>query len=147
MSMIADMGAGALIVEVLSWICIVSGAFFVMVGAFGSWRLEDFWARLHAASVTDSGGVILLTVGMCLQAGLSLVTVKLLIIGIFLFITGPTATHAVANAALISGLRPRVAKGLVAAEPEPLVSSEEPQHDDAHEHEEESSYYQKADKS
>ena len=127
------MSMGALIIEVLSWICIVSGAFFVVVGAFGSWRLEDFWARLHAASVTDSGGVILLTLGMCLQAGLTLVTVKLLIIGIFLFITGPTATHAVANAALVSGLRPRVAKGLVAAEPAPLIASgktAEPDDDD-----------------
>ncbi len=136
---------GALIVEALSWICIVSGAFFVVVGAFGSWRLEDFWARLHAASVTDSGGVILLTVGMCLQAGLSLVTVKLLIIGIFLFITGPTATHAVANAALVSGLRPRVAKGLVAAEPAPLIASDVPEDDD--DHEENDGDYQKADKS
>ena len=131
------MTAAELIVEGLSWICIVSGAFFVVVGAFGSWRLEDFWARLHAASVTDSGGVILLTLGMCLQAGLSLVTVKLLIIGIFLFITGPTATHAVANAALVSGLRPKVAKGLVAAEPAPLVAVEEDESDsddDDHDH-------------
>jgi len=124
------MSTGALIIEVLSWICITSGAFFVVVGAFGSWRLEDFWARLHAASVTDSGGVILMTIGMCLQAGLTLVTVKLLIIGIFLFITGPTATHAVANAALMSGLRPRVAKGLVPVEPAPLEPSGEPEKDD-----------------
>jgi multicomponent Na+:H+ antiporter subunit G len=124
------MTMGALLIEVLSWICITSGAFFVVVGAFGSWRLEDFWARLHAASVTDSGGVILLIVGMCLQAGLTLVTVKLLIIGVFLFITGPTATHAVANAALVSGLRPKVARGLVAAEPAPLVSIDGPDGED-----------------
>ena len=124
------MSTAALILEGLSWIFMVSGAFFVVVGAFGSWRLGDFWARLHAASVTDSAGVILLIVGMCLQAGLSLVTVKLLIIGIFLFITGPTATHAVANAALVSGLRPKVAEGLVAAEPAPLVSSSAPEEDE-----------------
>ena len=45
--------------------------------------------------------------GMCIQAGLTLITVKLMIIGLFLFITGPTSTHAVANAALVSGLRPK----------------------------------------
>lgn len=123
-------------IEVLSWICIVSGSFFVVVGAFGSWRLEDFWARLHAASVTDSGGVILLIVGMCLQAGPTLITVKLLIIGLFLFITGPTATHAVANAALVSGLRPKVAKGLVPAEPEPLVARDVDEDEDEHDGEE-----------
>ena len=36
-----------------------------------------------------------------------LVAVKLVIIGVFLFITGPTATHAVANAAMVSGFLPK----------------------------------------
>lgn len=118
------------VVEALSWFFILSGSFFVIVGAFGTLRFPDFWSRLHAASITDSAGVILLLVGMCLQAGLTLVTVKLIIIGVFLFITGPTATHAVANAALVSGLRPDVAKGLKGAEPEPRVK---PDADLAHE--------------
>ena len=93
--------------QILSWFFIISGSFFVVVGAIGTLRFPDFWARLHATSVTESGGVILLLAGMSIEAGLTLVTVKLLIIGIFLFITGPTSTHAVANAALISGLRPK----------------------------------------
>lgn len=105
---------------VLAWVFILGGGFFVVVGAFGTWRLPDFWSRLHAASVTDSAGMILLVTGMCLYSGLTLVTVKLIVIGIFLFITGPTTTHAVANAALVSGLRPNEAEGLIAAEPEPL---------------------------
>ncbi|MBZ0128135.1 MAG: monovalent cation/H(+) antiporter subunit G [Rhodobacteraceae bacterium] len=94
------------LVTIASWLLILAGSFFMLVGAFGTWRLPDFWSRLHAASITDSAGVILLLAGMCLQAGWSLVSVKLIIIGVFLFITGPTATHAVANAALVSGLRP-----------------------------------------
>ena len=52
-------------------------------------------------------GVILMLSGMIIQAGWGLIAVKLLIIGVFLFITGPTSTHAVANAALVSGLRPK----------------------------------------
>lgn len=100
------------IILVLSWFFILSGSFFVIVGALGTLRFPDFWSRLHAASITDSAGVILLLVGMGMQAGLTLIAVKLLIIGVFLFITGPTATHAVANAALVSGLRPREAEGL-----------------------------------
>jgi len=105
--------------EIVSWVLIVSGSFFMVVGALGMWRFPDFWARLHAASVTDSAGVILLIAGMCVQAGFTLITVKLIIIGIFLFITGPTATHAVANAALTSGLRPTEAAGLTGATPAP----------------------------
>ena len=90
----------------LCWILIISGSFFVMVGAFGTYRFPDFWSRLHAASITDSAGVILLLIGMGVYSGLTLITFKLLVIGLFLFITGPTSTHAVANAALVSGLRP-----------------------------------------
>lgn len=94
------------VLEIISWILILSGSFFSIVGALGSLRFPDFWSRLHAASVTDSGGMILLLAGMCVQAGLGLITVKLILIGVFLFITGPTATHAVANAAFVSGSKP-----------------------------------------
>ena len=107
----------AIIIEVLSWASILVGAGALIVGSIGTLRFPDFWARLHAASVTDSAGIIFLTLGMCLQAGLSLVTVKLIIIGVFLFITGPTATHAVANAAYVSGSRP--GDGKIAGESEP----------------------------
>jgi multicomponent Na+:H+ antiporter subunit G len=94
-------------VDILSWILIVSGTFFCIVGSFGALRFPDFWSRLHAVSVTDSAGMILLITGMILQAGFSLIAVKLIIMGVFLFITGPTSTHAVANAALTSGYVPR----------------------------------------
>ena len=107
----------SLLVDIISWALILSGGFFTVVGALGIWRFPDFWARLHAASVADSGGMILLIAGMCVQAGFTLITVKLIIIGIFLFITGPTATHAVANAALVSGRRPMEAPGPKGAEP------------------------------
>lgn len=112
------MSALDLIRDIVAWALILSGGFFTVVGAFGIWRFRDFWARLHAASVTDSAGVLLLLAGMCVQAGFTLVTVKLIIIGIFLLITGPTATHSVANAALVSGHRPAEAPGLTGAEPE-----------------------------
>ena len=105
------MSMPALFIEILSWVLILSGSFFAVVGAVGIYRFPDFWARLHAASISDSAGVILLLLGMALQAGLTLITVKLLLIGLFLFITGPTSTHAVANAALVSGLRAQGSSG------------------------------------
>ncbi len=111
-----------LTVEILSWMFILSGAGFALIGAIGALRFPDFWSRLHAISITDSAGMILLVIGMCLQAGPTLVTVKLLIIGVFLFITGPTSTHAIANAALVTGLRPPEAEGLIGTEPEPLMA-------------------------
>ncbi len=101
------MSGWQLFVEILSWVLISAGSFFVLVGAIGVYRFSDFWTRLHAASVSESAGVILMLSGMIIQAGWGLIAVKLLIIGVFLFITGPTSTHAVANAALVSGLRPK----------------------------------------
>lgn len=98
-----------MLIEILSWVLILSGSFFAVIGAVGALRFPDFWSRLHAVSVTDSGGMILLIVGMSLQSGLTLVTVKLLIILAFLFITGPTAIHAVVNAAYVAGRRPEEA--------------------------------------
>lgn len=95
-----------LFIDILSWISLLAGGVCVIIGSIGTTRFPDFWSRLHAASITDSAGMLLLVLGMCLQAGFTLVTVKLIIIGIFLFITGPTTTHAVANAAWVSGLRP-----------------------------------------
>lgn len=112
-------------IHFLSWAFIAAGSVFVVIGAVGTLRFPDFWSRLHAASITDSAGMILLITGMCLQAGPTLVTVKLLIIGAFLFITGPTSTHAVANAALVTGLRPPEAEGLSGAEPELLEPVED----------------------
>lgn len=111
------------LLEVLSWFFILSGAFFVVVGAVGTLRFPDFWSRLHAASVTESAGVLLVFAGLCIQAGFTLITVKIIIIGIFLFITGPTSTHAIANAALVTGLRPKEAKGFTGVEPEPLTKN------------------------
>lgn len=90
----------------VSWIFIMLGSIFVLIGAIGLVKLPDFWSRLHGASIVDSAGLILVLVGMMFYSGLTLVTLKLAIIAIFLFITGPTASHALASAAFVSGSRP-----------------------------------------
>ncbi|MBT0958681.1 monovalent cation/H(+) antiporter subunit G [Alphaproteobacteria bacterium KMM 3653] len=95
------------VILLASWGLILGGSAFVMIGAFGMLRFPDFWSRLHAASVSESAGMLLLIAGMALQSGWTLVTFKLVFIALLVFITGPTSTHAVANAALVSGLRPR----------------------------------------
>lgn len=101
------MSAWETISDVLGWVFIISGSIFMLIGAIGALRFPDFWTRLHAVSVTDTGGVLLLTAGMVMQSPDWLIAVKLVFIGVFLFITGPTASHAVANAALVSGLMPK----------------------------------------
>ena len=65
------------VLEVASWITLILGGAFCVVGGIGMWRLPDVFARLHAASLIDSLGIGFLALGMALQAGLSLVTLKL----------------------------------------------------------------------
>lgn len=97
--------------NLLSWALLITGSGFVLVGGIGLLRLPDFFARLHAASLTDTLGVILIVVGLALQSGWSQTSVKLGLIFLFVFITSPTATHALAKAAVHGGLRPLHGKG------------------------------------
>ncbi|HBZ49781.1 MAG: monovalent cation/H(+) antiporter subunit G [Proteobacteria bacterium] len=88
--------------NLLSWALLLSGSFFVIVGGIGSLRMPDLYTRMHAASVTDSMAPILILSGLMLQAGLSLYSVKLAAILVFLLLTGPTASNALASTALLS---------------------------------------------
>lgn len=94
------------LLDVLSWILLCTGGLFVLIGGIGALRLPDFYTRLHAASLTETMATILIFAGMILQAGLSLPSIKLVAIMLFLLLTAPTASYALANAALQSGMRP-----------------------------------------
>jgi multicomponent Na+:H+ antiporter subunit G len=99
-----------LAVDILSWVLIVLGSFFTVVGGIGLVRMPDLYTRMHAASVTDTLGAGLLIFGMMLQAGLSLVTLKLLfLLGLFFFFA-PVVTHALAQAALHEKIEPQLAE-------------------------------------
>ncbi len=96
----------ALFLDLLSWPLLVAGGFFVVVGSLGLVRMPGFFTRVHAASITDTLGAGLILAGLLLQAPNAIGAVKLVLIFVFLVITGPTATHALAKAALHGGLRP-----------------------------------------
>jgi multicomponent Na+:H+ antiporter subunit G len=89
--------------------------FFCLVGAVGLLRMPDFYTRMHAASVLETLGAGLMLLGLLLQAGLTLVAVKLLMIGLLIFFASPTASHALARAALSRGLKPLATGAAIAA--------------------------------
>jgi multicomponent Na+:H+ antiporter subunit G len=88
----------------LSWALILAGCFFTLVGAIGLVRMPDVYTRMHAASVTETLGAGLLLLGFMLQAGLSLVLLKLVFLFLLFFFVSPVATHALASAALHYGI-------------------------------------------
>ena len=96
------------VVEVISWVALMTGGFLVITGGIGMLRFPDLYTRLHAAGVTDTGGAGLVLFGLILQAGLTIVTVKLALILWFLLFTGPVASHVLAKAALLAKLEPLV---------------------------------------
>lgn len=99
-----------LVLDIVSWVLLMSGCALVLIGSLGLVRMPDFYCRLHPAGITDTLGADLILLGLMVQAGFSLVTIKLVLIGAFMFFTSPTSTHAIANAALVAGLKPERAK-------------------------------------
>jgi multicomponent Na+:H+ antiporter subunit G len=95
--------------DIIGWALILGGGIFVVIGAVGIIRMPDLFTRLHAASVGDTFGAGLMLVGMMVMAGISVVTLKLLFLLLFLWFAGPVATHALARAALLAGVRPVLA--------------------------------------
>ena len=96
----------SLLIEIVAGACLLGGAAFLVVGAIGLVRLPDFFTRIHATGIIDTMGIALTFAGLVLLAGWSLPAVKLVLILCFMLLTGPTATHALAKAALHGRLDP-----------------------------------------
>ncbi len=90
------------LLSIIGWILLALGSFFCFVGALGIIRLPDFYSRVHAAGVLDSLGAILILLGLITQTQDFLVIIKLILILVFLIVTGPTAVHALARAARLT---------------------------------------------
>jgi multicomponent Na+:H+ antiporter subunit G len=98
------------LLQVLSWVCLVAGLAFALIAAIGMLRFPDVFSRSHAAGIADTVGAGLILLGLGLQAPSWLVAVKLLLIFAFIVFTTPTATHALARAALSGGLKPMLGR-------------------------------------
>lgn len=96
----------AFVLDLLAGACLLAGGAFLVVGALGLLRLPDFFTRVHATGVIDTMGAGLVLVGLAILAGWTLPAAKLVLILGFLLLTGPTATHALAKAALHGRLDP-----------------------------------------
>jgi len=95
-----------LVLDLASSIALAGGGFFCVVGGIGLLRMPDFYTRMHAASVTETLGAGLILLGLMLQAGFTLVSVKLAIIGMLILFTSPAATNALAKAGMARGIEP-----------------------------------------
>ena len=91
------------VLDVISGVLIVSGAFLAMVGGIGVLRLPDVFGRMHAATKPPTLGLVLVALGAILQLD-QVADVTLLVLVIMLqFLTAPVGAHLVGRSAYQSG--------------------------------------------
>ncbi len=93
-----------MVVQILLYI----SAVFALIGAIGLFRFPDFYTRTHAATVITVGGVCLALAALTISTFWNVYSLKSMIVIILIFLTAPTATHAIANAAYKKDIKPRM---------------------------------------
>ena len=107
--------------SILSGILIALGVAALLIGSLGLLRLPDVFSRIHAVGMIDTAGAGLIILGMIVHEGVSLISAKLVLIGVFLFFTSPIATHAVAQVAYKMGVEPKGRSLLKRKSPKPVA--------------------------
>jgi multicomponent Na+:H+ antiporter subunit G len=98
--------------EIISWVCLIGGAIFCLIGAIGIIRLPDIYCRMHGGGIIDTLGIGLIFIGLLLQVPDWITGAKLGLILVFIFFTSPTTTYALARAAIYGGVEPLQEKDL-----------------------------------
>lgn len=96
------------VLHLIGGVLVVAGTLLTLLGGVGVMRFPDVYTRIHAASLTDTGGATLVLVGLGLTSGLTLETLKLGFVWVFVMLTTPAAANALANAAFSAGHTPRI---------------------------------------
>ncbi|MFT5871636.1 MAG: multicomponent Na+:H+ antiporter subunit G [Clostridium sp.] len=84
--------------DIIVTMFLFGGLFFFMVGTIGIIRFPDVFTRAHSASKCDTLGAVLCLSSLIVLKGLSLVSLKIILILIFVWIASPTTTHLIAKA-------------------------------------------------
>lgn len=92
-------------IELIAYVLFAIGAGCALIGAMGILRLPDVYNRIHAQTVVVVGGVIIMLIGVAVLEGLSSYALKALLIALFIFLTNPVGSHAIARAAHKSGVK------------------------------------------
>lgn len=80
---------------------LLGSTFFFLTGTVGLLRLPDVFTRMHATTKCDTMGAGLALLALMIFHGLTLVSLKLLILLIFIWLTGPASAYITAKAACV----------------------------------------------
>ncbi len=98
----------SLVIDILSWAFLMAGGGISLIAGIGVLRLPDMFSRMHASGMLDTLGAACVLLGLILQAGISVISFKLFLVFMVLSLTSSTAAHALAKAAVASGMKPNL---------------------------------------
>ena len=81
----------------LTAVLVIVGLFLMATGVIAQFRFKYVLNRMHAASMGDSLGLMLLIIGMCISQNNGMVIVKCLLTALFIWLTSPTGGHLIAR--------------------------------------------------
>lgn len=99
-----------ILLSIISALFLLIGSFLCISGGVGILRFPDFYTRMHAVGVTDTLATAMILIGLILQLPAGLVVLKLVMILLMTLFISPTASHALAKAALHNNLKPVLEK-------------------------------------
>lgn len=87
-----------IIQEIIASLFILGGMFFFFVGVVGLIRMPDVFCRMHATTKCDTMGAGLIFIGLIIWQGANFVSLNILLVLVFIWLTNPTAAHYIAKA-------------------------------------------------
>lgn len=99
-------------IPVLAIIFLLIGFFFFFATTIGILRFPSFYSRMHAAGKGDTISPVLMLLGLAIynlqhfSGASTLVSIKIMLISVFIFLASPTATHAIMDAGYESDVIP-----------------------------------------
>lgn len=95
-----------LIVEATVLVLAAGSVFFTLVATVGLLRLPDLYTRAHASSKADTLGAGFGLAAVAVAFGPSRAALKVVLLIAFIYLTNPTAAHAISRAAYDQGVEP-----------------------------------------
>lgn len=90
--------------NILSDILLVISWFIVGFGLLGVYRFKNLYSRLLTSSKIDSAAVLLIIVALIIRTGFNYMSLKMVIIMIFVAFTSPITNHLIVYSAFRNGL-------------------------------------------
>jgi multicomponent Na+:H+ antiporter subunit G len=88
-----------ILIQIIIIFFLVGGLFFYAVGVIGLIRMPDVFTRMHATTKCDTMGAGMIFIALIIWQGMSFISLNILVILIFIWLTNPTAAHYIAKSA------------------------------------------------